>query len=183
MFCLEGIGVIRMKQYEAKCHEAKGKQKIWQNLPGMTWDIQVNWWSGPSPPLHFSRIYSMRWLMGELGMRQYECEAKDNEKIWSTHIMTIMSMRWKRKYGQPPSPPVPDLVVRQLKVDFFFFDPLQLQLFQQTQILIWETWYFKLKKLRLSCMDSTFWNWEPLCNFLRNPIPKIGWFSILICCK
>ena len=48
MFCLfGGIGVIRMKQYE--CHEAKEKQKIWPTLLRMTWDIQVNWWSGPSP--------------------------------------------------------------------------------------------------------------------------------------
>ena len=49
MFCLEGIGVIRMKQYEAKCHEAKEKQKIWPTLLRMTWDIQVDRWSGPSP--------------------------------------------------------------------------------------------------------------------------------------
>ena len=26
-------------------------------------------------------------------VRQYEYEAKDNEKVWSTYIMTIMSMR------------------------------------------------------------------------------------------
>ena len=50
MFCLfGGIGVIRMKQYEAKCHEAKEKQKIWPTLLRMTWDIQVDRWSGPSP--------------------------------------------------------------------------------------------------------------------------------------